>query len=129
MAPQFPSIQSFFKASKSAISQTDTQRNTSSQSQRKEVGDGFTDAEVDAVLHPIIDETWVPAQDYEESKIADLVPGPKRVHFQGRVANFYDQNTPSKRPRAAKGCVKIIVKDDSGALTVRNASPIPAYQT
>jgi hypothetical protein len=128
MAPLFPSIQSFFKASKSAASQTHTQPNFSSQSPQKEVGDSFTDAEVEAVLHPVVDEAWIPAQNYEESKVADLVPGPKRVHFQGRVANFYDQNTPSKRPRAAKGCVKIIVKDDTGALTVRNAFSPSVHQ-
>lgn len=118
MAPQSASIQSFFKSSKPGTSHAHAQPVASGQTQQKEPGDGFTNAEVDAVLHPVIDESWVPAQDYEEFEIANIVPGPKCVTIQGRVANFYDQNTPSKKPRAAKGCVKIIVKDDSGALTV-----------
>lgn len=118
MAPRSASIQSFFKSSKPATSLAHAQTVTASQTQPKEPGDGFTAAEVEAVLHPIIDESWVPGQDYEEFEIANLVPGPKCVTIQGRVANFYDQNTPSKKPRAAKGCVKIIVKDGSGALTV-----------
>ena len=57
-------------------------------------------------------------QNYEETEIGSLVPGPQRVALMGRVANFYDQSTPNKMPQAAKGCVKIIVKDDTGALTV-----------
>lgn len=82
---------------------------------------------MDVVLHPVIDESWVPVQEYEELEIANLVPGPKCVSFQGRVANFYDQNTPSKRPKAAKGYVKIVVKDDSGALTVSSSpSSLPS---
>jgi hypothetical protein len=118
MAPQFPSIQSFFKSSKPGTTQAYAQPNAPDQPKSKEPGDGFTEAEVDTVLHPVIDQSWVSAQEYEEFEIANLIPGPKCVSFQGRVANFYNQNTPSKRPRAAKGCVKIIVKDGSGALTV-----------
>ncbi|KAE9988033.1 hypothetical protein EG327_003557 [Venturia inaequalis] len=118
MAPQSASIQSFFKSSKPGTSLAHAQPVASSQIQTNKPGDGFTAAEVEAVLHPVIDESWVPAQDYEEFEIANIVPGPKCVSIQGRVANFYDQNMPSKKPRAAKGCVKIIVKDDSGALTV-----------
>lgn len=127
MAPQSASIQSFFKSSKPGTSLAHAQSVTPSQAQPKEPGDGFTEAEVEAVLHPVIDESWVPAQDYEEFEIASLIPGPKCVTIQGRVANFYDQNTPSKMPRAAKGCVKIIVKDDSGALTVSISLAIPLY--
>ena len=36
----------------------------------------------------------------------------------GRVANVYDQVLSSKMPQAAKGCAKVLVKDDSGALAV-----------
>jgi len=36
----------------------------------------------------------------------------------GRIVNFYDQTTTSKMPKAAKGCLKMIMKDDTGALTV-----------
>lgn len=70
-------------------------------------------------MHPSA-ENWIPAREYDETDIGSLIPGPQCVTFIGRVANFYDQSTPSKMPQAAKGCVKIIVKDDTGALTVGN---------
>ncbi len=37
----------------------------------------------------------------------------------GRIVNFYDSPKPSKRPKAAQGCLKIILADDTGAMTVR----------
>lgn len=81
-------------------------------------GDGFNEAEVEAVLHPTVAENWLPSQEYDELEIASLIPGPRRVVFKGRIANFHHQATTSKRPRAAKGCVKIIVKDNTGAIMV-----------
>ena len=51
--------------------------------------------------------------------IGGLVAGPRNVALTGRVANFYDQATPSKMPQAAKGCLKVIVKDNTGAIAVR----------
>jgi hypothetical protein len=115
MAPQFSSIQSFFSASKPNI---DPPNHVAVGEDVLKSGDGFTEAEVEAVIHPTVDENWLPSQEYEETEIASLIPGPHCVTFQGRVVNFYDQPTPSKRPRAAKGCVKIVVKDDTGAITV-----------
>jgi hypothetical protein len=56
---------------------------------------------------------------YEEVSIKDLVPGPKRVSFTGRVVNIYDQNVESKMPKAAKGCLKLLVKDASAMILVR----------
>ncbi|KAJ9665735.1 hypothetical protein H2201_004220 [Coniosporium apollinis] len=114
MAPQFPSIEQFFEKQSSQSPKKRVRSSPPSQA-----GDGFTEAEVDAVLHPPANQTWSPPNEYEKVDIAALIPGPKCVTFVGRVANFYDQSTPSKKPRAAKGCVKIIVKDDTGALTVR----------
>lgn len=61
---------------------------------------------------------WTPDRDYEEFDIDSLELGPRCVTFQGRIANFYDQSTPSKRPRAAKGCVKILMKDENGLVLV-----------
>lgn len=114
MAPQFPSIQYFFNPSKPNLVQPGHEK----QDALSRVGDGFTDAEVDAVLHPVVDENWLPAQEYDEKEIASLISGPYCATFQGRVANFYDQSAPSKKPRAAKGCLKVIVKDHTGAITV-----------
>lgn len=84
-----------------------------------EPGDGFTAAEVDTVRHASTNETWTPVEDYEDVDISSLVAGLRRVSFMGRVVNLFDQSTPSKTPRAAKGCIKIIVKDDAGKLMVR----------
>ncbi len=36
----------------------------------------------------------------------------------GRIVNFHNIATPSKMPKAAQGCLKLIVKDDTGAFTV-----------
>lgn len=110
MAHQYPSIQSFFPFVTPTAPKDDV--GTSAKA-----GDGFTAEEIEATVHPQLD-SWVPQQEYEEVDIATLVPGYQRVTFTGRVVNFYDQQTPSKMPQAAKGCLKVIVKDDSGALTV-----------
>ena len=83
-------------------------------------GDGFTTEELNQALHPPVDENWVPEREYDEREIVDLVPGPGCVMFSGRVANCYDQKNTSKSPHAAKGCLKIIVKDDNGAVTVKS---------
>jgi hypothetical protein len=107
MAQRWPSIQSFFqpegaKARKAGI---------------LEPGDGFTTGEVDAVLHPA-SRPWIPRQEYTEQNIGDVVSGPGRVTFTGRVVNLFEMQMPSKMPRAAKGFVKAILKDDTGALVV-----------
>lgn len=37
----------------------------------------------------------------------------------GRVVNFYDTAKPSKSHKAAQGCLKIMLADDTGVITVR----------
>jgi hypothetical protein len=83
------------------------------------VGDGFTSEEVSAVLHPQINGPWVPETTYEEVEIGHVDAGPKCVTFKGRIANLYDQANSSKRPKAAKGFVRFVLKDDTGCITVR----------
>lgn len=39
--------------------------------------------------------------------------------LMGRVVNFYDVATPSKRHKAAQGYIRIMLADDTGVLTVR----------
>jgi hypothetical protein len=63
MAPQTPSIQSFFPVSKPTAHAAPTTQEDG------KPGDGFTSEEIDAVLHPTIDESWLPSQDYEEYEI------------------------------------------------------------
>lgn len=82
-------------------------------------GDGFTVGEVEAALHPPSAQ-WAPMRDYEEADIGVLEPGPKLLTFMGRIVNLYDMVKPSKRPQAAKGCLKLMIGDDTGAMTVSN---------
>ncbi|MCJ1391895.1 hypothetical protein MMC18_004762 [Xylographa bjoerkii] len=113
MAPVFPSIQSFFEkeiaVKKDKTQPTDPQGDTN---------DGFSEEELQAALHPTL-HRWNPRLEYENSNIRSLIPGPGCRALQGRVVNFYQQPTPSKKPQAAKGCLKVIIKDDTGALMVR----------
>ncbi|KAI9664361.1 MAG: hypothetical protein M1831_002294 [Alyxoria varia] len=118
---QSPSIQSFFHPSSSPISSTSKggqSPNRPHETPASELADGFSSTEVNRVLYPTV-ENWVPERNYEEREIGSLIPGPQAITIVGRIVNFYDQVTPSKMPQAAKGCMKVIVKDNTGALTVR----------
>ena len=110
MAPQFPSIQSFFQPE---VSPAKTTARTSTSS-----GDGFTAAEIEATMHPTSLHEWQPRGTYHDADINSLAPGPRCVALMGRVVNLYDLHTPSKRPQAAKGCLKLAVKDDTGIIDV-----------
>lgn len=61
---------------------------------------------------------WKPRQPYEDHNIGDLVAGPGAVSFNGRIVNIYEQQQTSKRPKAAKGLLRLIVRDDTGAFVV-----------
>ena len=60
---------------------------------------------------------------YKEVSISELVPGPRRVSFIGRVFNMYDQGVRSKMPRAAQGCLKLLIKDEHTMVLVRSEIP------
>jgi hypothetical protein len=122
MAPQFPSIESFFH-------RTSPPTTIRPSSPKAKPGDGFTDAELDAVLHPEIDTSWTPAQEYHEFDIIDLEPGPRCITVHGRIANFYDHTGSSRKPKSARGSIKLILKDDTGALTVHTFSAISFPQS
>ena len=110
---QFPSIQSFFdkeipvKKDETRLSNLQTDTN-----------DGFSENEVQAALHPAL-HRWNPCNEYVECDIGSLLPGPGCRALQGRIVNFYQQQTLSKKPQAAKGCLKVVIKDDTGTLMVR----------
>lgn len=112
MAPQDPSIQSFFTP------QSSSSPTKPASSFCKRPGDGFTAEEIDAALRPAPSDSWDPPTEYEDCDIASLYAGPKCVTFMGRIVNFFDMSSPSKAPKAAKGCVKMIVKDNTCAITV-----------
>lgn len=82
-----------------------------------DIRDGFSSNDVEATLQPSRD-AWISQVDYEEVTIAALNTGPLRISIMGRIVNFFDQPATSKMPQAAKGCVKMIVKDNTGAITV-----------
>ena len=68
--------------------------------------------------NPSSQAEWSPQQDYEDASIGELVPGPRTVSFTARIVNMYEQTVESKMPQAAKGCFRLLMKDDSGLLLV-----------
>ncbi|KAK0947289.1 hypothetical protein LTR29_001244 [Friedmanniomyces endolithicus] len=85
----------------------------------EDIGDGFTAEEIQVALKPRLPEPWHPPGKYTESDICDLRPGPKAVTFMGRVCNLFDVANTPKTPRSARGCMKLCVNDEMGAITVR----------
>ncbi|KAL8806511.1 MAG: hypothetical protein Q9182_001294 [Xanthomendoza sp. 2 TL-2023] len=111
MAPQCPSIQSFFQPSPA--------RPAPGVTNADENGDEFTTTEVKALLYST-PHAWKPRLQYEDSHIATLAPGPHCVCLLGRVVNFYDQPTStSKLPYATKQCLHVLLRDDTGMIKVK----------
>ncbi|EMD65088.1 hypothetical protein GGP41_003735 [Bipolaris sorokiniana] len=84
--------------------------------------DGFIAGEMQSALAPAgVDtaSTWTPTLDYGEADIGSLEPGPCNFALMGRIVNFSDQVRPSKSHKAAQGCIKVMVADNTGVLTVR----------
>jgi hypothetical protein len=106
------SIQAFFHPTPAASS-------PAKQPSSSSIGDGFTPEELEEALKPTPAEPWQPKVGYLECEIRDLYPGPRAVTFMGRVANIFDIANAPKTPRSAKGCVKLCVKDEHDAVTVR----------
>ncbi|KAF7448985.1 hypothetical protein Ptr902_02924 [Pyrenophora tritici-repentis] len=85
-------------------------------------GDGFTPEEMQSALstkRATAASAWTPTLDYEEADIGTLEPGPRHLTLMGRIVYFNDQAKPSKSHKAAQGCIRIMVSDDTGVLTVR----------
>jgi hypothetical protein len=106
------SIQAFFSPTTSSSAPT-------KQAPSSSIGDGFTYEELQEALKPLPIEPWQPKVEYLECEIRELHPGPRAVTFMGRVANISDVANAPKTPKSAKGCVKLCVKDDHDAVTVR----------
>lgn len=101
------------------------------------VGDGFTAEELQNALKPKPADIWHPGVteqctarsahlilimlefEYTDMEISDLIAGPRAVTFMGRVANMFDVANSPRTPRSAKGCVKLCIRDGSGAITIR----------
>ncbi|KAK6440557.1 hypothetical protein LTR95_003224 [Oleoguttula sp. CCFEE 5521] len=114
------SIQAFFQPTPS----TSPLQSAHELSPNSEIfGDGFTVTGLQDALKPAprpLRDTWHPAAEYAECEIRDLQAGPRAVTFMGRVANIFDVGVGTcKTPKSAKGCVKLCVKDERAAVTVR----------
>ncbi|GAB7323825.1 hypothetical protein MBLNU13_g07267t3 [Cladosporium sp. NU13] len=102
-----------------AFSPTTSSSSPTKQVPSSSIGDSFTSEELHEALKPPPIEPWQPKVEYLECEIRDLHPGPRAVTFMGRAANIFDVAIAPKFPRSAKGCVKLCVKDDHDAVTVR----------
>ena len=91
-----------------------------------DTGDGFSAYELAKASEPEssleANRQWVSGVGYQHVDIDDLHPGPRRVRIQGRVVNFRHYLQGMKKPPAARGCWRILVKDDTGVISVRKAS-------
>ena len=113
MAHQFPSIQSFFQSEIPTAMKAPM-----SPAPLAEAGDGFTPEEIQATLKTTLHK-WQPRCEYPEIDISSLEPGPGCFELKGRVVNMQDEKQSStKMPHAAKGCLKLIVRDDTGVISV-----------
>ncbi|KAI9834324.1 MAG: hypothetical protein M1826_004250 [Phylliscum demangeonii] len=132
MSPPFPSIQSFFRPltpPTSTAKDPNTAPHTAST-----IGDGFTARSPDHDDHhdhdggeppssalPTADPPgWTPRHTYSPRSIGALVAGPQAVVVTGRIVNLYEQQMQTnKRPKAAQGLMRIVVRDETGALVVK----------
>ncbi|KAL9618698.1 MAG: hypothetical protein Q9160_006577 [Pyrenula sp. 1 TL-2023] len=123
MPASIPTIEDFFSPEVKALSLPSKIRATSNISGRaltanqKPIGDGFTPSELSTAL-TLSQGHWQPQQPYDAATIGQLSPGSRRVSFTARVVNLYDRMVQSKRPKAAKGCLKVLLRDDEAALLV-----------
>ena len=81
-------------------------------------GDGFTRAEVDAVIRPDGLPPWEPSTPYDEVDIESLRTGPGCVTVTGRVINFY-RRLHSSRKGMPSCYYYLYVKDNTGTIAVR----------
>lgn len=126
MPATVPTIEDFFSLEVQSHSSPLKPRATSCISGRaltanpKPVGDGFTPSELSTAL-TLSQGHWQPQQPYDDASIGQLSPGSRRISFTARVVNLYDRIVQSKVPKAAKGCLKVLLRDDEAALLVRTS--------
>lgn len=81
-------------------------------------GDGFTAEELDNALLPVRQDNWTPRGVYDEYEIDALMFGLNRVKIVGRLVNMFESSHTTKLPKGLGGSVHLVVKDDTGAVTV-----------
>jgi hypothetical protein len=108
MPPHQTSIQAFYEQEPPPSAQGDSGQT---------VGDGFDRQERHPTCLAGLPQ-WHPKLEYTAADIADLKPGVDRVEITGRIVYLYHHTRQSKSPTAAKGCWRLVVKDETAAMTV-----------
>ncbi|KAI5820196.1 hypothetical protein BZA77DRAFT_349616 [Pyronema omphalodes] len=64
---------------------------------------------------------WTPqsGKTYKTTKIGSIEPGPKRICFTGRIANFREQEKNSKKENAARLLIKMTIADETGVIDIK----------
>ena len=115
------SIQNFYRREVGNSSSTVETKGAASSSPPP--GDGFSRAEVDAVVRPDGLPQWKPPQEYEKVDVTSIRPGPGCVAVTGRILNFTRSNFSSQPPKPS-GYLYLFVKDDTGVIAVRQTSRV-----
>jgi hypothetical protein len=126
MSAPFPTVKNFYSPIPSPPGQTAPIKAPSTSSPLPP-GDGFTSSERIRSITFGPSNQWSPEREYEEVSIGDLCPGPRWVTFTCRVVNIYDQAIESKMPQSAKGCLKVLVKDESATILIKLWYATTAY--
>ncbi|KAL8841516.1 MAG: hypothetical protein Q9170_000899 [Blastenia crenularia] len=81
-------------------------------------GDGFTSDEVEATIRPTL-HTWTSPHHFEATQVNKLVSESKPVCLVGRLVNFYEPPAPKSMPYSAKGCLKVLMRDETGVMMIK----------
>ncbi len=119
MAKSPPNIKSFFEPVPFPLQSPHKDDLANPQITTASIENGFVEPKSRRSTRELSPSHWRPQHDYEEVSISNLAPGPRRVSFTARVVNlYYEHKVDSKMPDSSKGCLKILVKDDSALILV-----------
>ena len=119
MAPD-ASIQSFYLPSSSPVKPVPLPPSSGLKDlPSTDSGDGRSPYQV----HRTFARSWVPQKDYIKADISTLTPGSQSTKLTARIVNFHEHSPRAKAPYGAQGCIRFILKDDTGAITVRFSFP------
>lgn len=83
-------------------------------------GNGLSPSE-QQTTGPFTSDAWHPQARLSDQGIGELVPGSRRATFTGRVVYLYDKKFESGMPKAAKGCLKLLLKDAQAVTLVASS--------
>ncbi|KAH8808026.1 hypothetical protein F5884DRAFT_881648 [Xylogone sp. PMI_703] len=109
MAPSYPSIQSFYRREPP---KSNLHPNSSSPSLGLNTENKSTPSKLSS-------QNWNPDQQSNVLNIGDLIPGPKAVAFRGRIVNYRTIYGKTRKQPKASGWQYLVVKDDTGAISVK----------